>query len=165
MDYFDKYRKFSKGWRDDPPAKIYTNILFGPGHHLTPEFRNKHSITHVINCAFDEYSPIWFRNEFPNNYYCIQAEDSEHVDITKWFPEFEHCMNDFLQQPDVKTIYVHCQCGINRSAFLCLVYACKKFKYTFDEAAKNILLQRPCALSNQLFKRQCRYYIENLPNK
>jgi protein-tyrosine phosphatase len=165
MDYFLGYRRFSIGWKNDPPARIYTNILFGPGHYLTPEFVRKHSITHVINCAFEEHSPFWFRRDFPSKYHCIQAEDSEHVDITKWYPEFEAYMNRFLQEPNSKTIYVHCQCGINRSGFLCLLYACKKFNYSFDQSAKNILIQRPCALLNPAFKRQCKEYIKKLHTK
>jgi protein-tyrosine phosphatase len=165
MDYFAAYQKFSIGWKHDPPARIYTNILFGPGHYLTPEFVIKHSITHVINCAFEEHSPFWFRRDSPSKYKCIQAEDSEYVDITSWFPIFETYMNTFLQEPNVKTVYVHCQCGINRSGFLCLLYACKKFKYSFDQSAKNILIQRPCALVNPTFKRQCKEYIKNLHTK
>jgi protein-tyrosine phosphatase len=164
-DCFRFYRQFTKGWQRDPPAKIHTNILFGSGKDLTPEFVQQHSITHVINCAFDEHSPIWFRNTFPANYHCIQAIDSNDVDITKWFPEFENCMNDFLQDSSVKTIYVHCQCGINRSGYLCLLYGCKKFHYTFDMMALTILYQRPCSLVNPSFRLQCFEYIKNLQCK
>lgn len=156
------YRRASKGWQIDSPAKVHPAILFGSGKDLTPDFVKKHNITHVINCAFNDDSPKWFRENFSINYFCIEAEDSTELDIRQWFSLFELTMDKYLKHPDSKVVYVHCQCGINRSGFLTLMYICKHFGYTFEGSVKNILMQRPCALTNSSYFKQSRDYIKNL---
>jgi protein-tyrosine phosphatase len=161
-DPFMGYRRASKGWRADPVAAVHPMIVFGAGEHLTPAFARKHNITHVVNCAFDEDSPAWFRTAHPRAYACMDAVDSLNADITKWFPKFEAAMDAFLMNRASRTVFVHCQCGINRSGFLTLMYACKKFGYTFDGAVRCILKQRPCALTNPAYMRQARAFVKNL---
>lgn len=160
MDW-SSIRRNSRGWQNDPPAKVHTNIVFGPGIYLNPGFVRHHSITHVINCAFDKDSPSWFRQKFPSNYACIEALDSEEEDILRWYPLFEDKLNSFLRDPSAKTIYIHCQCGINRSAFLALLFVCKKFHYSFENACQFILKQRPCAFTNSTYKKQVFDFIKN----
>ena len=158
MEWFS-FRRMSKGWQNDPPVKLHTNIMFGPGMYLTPGFMKYHNITHVVNCAFDNDSPKWFREKYPDNYMCLEALDSLNEDIRKWYPKFEETVNSFLRDPDSKNIYIHCQCGINRSGFLALLFVCKKFKYSFKVASDIILKQRPCALTNSSYKQQVIEYI------
>ena len=153
--------KRSRGWQYDPPAKIHTNIIFGPGMYLNPGFVRAHNITHVVNCAFDKDSPLWFRLKHPNNYACLEALDSQDENILKWYPQFEKTMNDFLRSDGSGNIYVHCQCGINRSGFLALLFVCKKFGYSFEVASSAILKQRPCALTNPEYKRQVKSHLEH----
>jgi protein-tyrosine phosphatase len=129
--------------------------------YLTPGFVKHHNITHVINCAFDVDSPKWFRERNPENYTCIEALDSLNEDIRKWYPEFESAVNSYLRSPTVGNIYIHCQCGINRSGFLALLFVCKKFNYSFKLASDTILKQRPCALTNSTYKQQVIEYITN----
>jgi len=135
--------------------------MFGPGMYLSPGFVKLHNITHVINCAFDKDSPTWFRQKYPSNYACLEALDSEKEDIRKWYPLFETKLNEFLRDPESKNIYIHCQCGINRSGFLALLFVCKKFNYSFKLASESILKQRPCALTNSSYKHQVIEYIKN----
>jgi hypothetical protein len=156
------YRRNSQGWQKDPVASVHPLILFGAGETLTPEFVKKYGITHVINCAFPEDSPSWFSSKFPENYECLCAVDSLDEDITRWYSQFEFVMNNFLRSRDATKIYVHCQCGINRSGFLTLIYICKKFGYEFDLAVRSIVKQRPCALTNPSYMIQAREYIKNL---
>lgn len=150
----ETYRRRSKGWEKDAPAYIHPRILFGSGMALQPEFVKKHTITHVINCAFDEDSPVWFREKYPNRYVCLEAIDDINENILKWYPKFEKNMQSFLKDPQSQTIYIHCQCGINRSGFLALLYACKKLHFNYNEVVKSILSQRPCALTNLSFANQ-----------
>jgi protein-tyrosine phosphatase len=151
----------TRGWQNEPPAKIHTNIIFGPGLYLNPGFVRTHNITHVVNCAFDKDSPLWFRTKFPDNYVCLEALDSMDENILKWYPKFEQTMNTFLRTPGSANIYVHCQCGINRSGFLALLFVCKKFGYSFELASSAILKQRPCALTNSEYKRQVKSHLEH----
>ena len=154
MDDAASYRRRSRGWQNDPPAYIHPRILFGSGIALDEVFIENHNITHVINCAFDEDSPKWFRTTYPKQYKCINALDNLTSNIVEWYPEFEETMQKFLSENGSKTIYVHCQCGINRSGFLCLLYACKKLRFDYNEVVKSILTQRPCALTNPSFRKQ-----------
>jgi len=160
MEWFS-FRRRSKGWQNDPPAKLHTNIMFGPGMYLTPGFVKHHNITHVINCAFDKDSPFWFREKNPEKYMCLEALDSHEEDIRKWYPKFEETINGYLRDSNLGNIYIHCQCGINRSGFLALLFVCKKFNYSFKLATDSILKQRPCALTNSTYKEQVIEYIKN----
>ena len=144
----------SQGWMVDPPAYIHPRILFGSGMALTTAFVEKHSITHVLNCAFDQDCPTWFPANFPKNYRCLNAIDSLDVNILDWYNSFETTIAAFLKDEDCKNIYIHCQCGINRSGFLCLNFMVQKLKIELNDAIKAILRQRPCALTNPSFRHQ-----------
>lgn len=154
MDELSSYRRRSKGWEKDAPAYIHPRVLFGSGIALDKEFIRKHNITHVINCAYDEDSPKWFREMYPTRYISLEAIDDINENILKWYPKFEKYMQKYLAETDSDSIYIHCQCGINRSGFLALLFACKKLKYEYTEVVKSILTQRPCALTNPTFRKQ-----------
>jgi hypothetical protein len=147
-------RPHSRGYQKDSPAMIHPNILIGAGETLTKQFAEKHGITHVINCANDEDSPSWFRKEYQERYRCINAIDSMDVNILLWYPEFKTSMKRFLQDSSSKVIFVHCQCGINRSAFLALMFVCDCFGFPFISTEASVIKQRPCALTNTAFRKQ-----------
>jgi protein tyrosine phosphatase len=147
-------RYSSKGYKYDPPALIHPNILVGAGEMLTPAFVKKYEITNVINCAEEIDSPSWFKEANPDKYYCLNAEDSLHVNILKWYPDFKAILKIYLQDTNSKKIFVHCQCGINRSMFLALMYVCDVFKFPFAETEFSIMKQRPCSMTNYVFRQQ-----------
>jgi protein-tyrosine phosphatase len=157
---WDKYRRNSNGWERDSIARVHTRIYLGSAKTCDVFTFSNLNITHVVNCAEEWVSAEWFRLEFPDRLACIGAIDHRAEDITKWYPMFSNIMNRFLADPDCKNIYVHCECGINRSAFLILIYMCLKFGSDIEIVAKNILMQRPCALTNPSFRRQCIEYIK-----
>jgi protein-tyrosine phosphatase len=152
-------RYSSKGYQSDPPALFHPCIMVGPGSMLTPEFVKKHEITHVINCAFNENSPTWFREQNPSKYFCIEAQDSVNVNIMKWYPLFEKTLSYFLKDLSSKKIFVHCQMGINRSAFLTLAYVCKTFNYEMNRIFFSTLRQRPCMYQNDKFYRDVNNFL------
>jgi hypothetical protein len=157
---WDNYRRNSKGWRADSFAIIHPRIILGSSINVDLHTIASHGITHVVNCAEDICGSKWFKNEWPDRYAYISAIDNENEDITSWYPAFEQVMNTFLASKDCKNIYVHCECGINRSAFLLLMYSCIKFRYSIESTVKNILLQRPCCFTNQAFRKQAIEYIK-----
>jgi hypothetical protein len=163
MDPFLSYRRNSRGPCSDPPAKVHPKIMFGPGFYLCDSFIEKHNITHIINCADESAVPTTVKTKFLEKYKCLNAIDSFSVNITDWYPEFEKIMNSFLRDNSSKVIYVNCQMGINRSGFLTTLYACIKFKYSYEAVTKAILLQRPCALMNPIFHQQVKAYIKKHP--
>lgn len=159
-ELWDKYRRNSKGWKLDPLAKVHPRIIVGSANNVDLYTIATHDITHVVNCAEDWVSSKWFKNEFPDKIVSIGALDHRTEDITKWYPLFESSMNMFLADPDCKTIYVHCECGINRSGFLTLIYVCLKFGYNIETVVKSMLIQRPCMFTNQQYQTQVIEYIK-----
>lgn len=149
---------FTLDYLRQPPAWFHTRILVGAGTFLRPAFIQQHRITHVINCAFHEDSPTWFREVFPDKYVCLEAIDSANQNILNWYPKFEETMQRFLREGN-GTVYVHCQAGINRSAFLALVYVCKNFNMNIDSLMVVTKRQRPCMFSNSTFRKQVEEFI------
>ena len=134
--------------------------MVGSALGVDPLIFAKYRITHVVNCAHDIDSPKWFKNEYPHKYKFIGALDSAKEDITKWYTEFSESMNVFLAEPECNVIYVHCQCGINRSAFLALMYVCLKFGSKLENVTKSMLIQRPCVFLNKTYQKQVIEYIK-----
>lgn len=141
-----------------PPAWFHTRILVGAGSFLRPAFARQHNITHVINCAFPEDSPLWFREVNPTRYMCLEAIDDVQSDLYTWFPKFEETMKQFLREGN-GTVYVHCQAGINRSAFLALLYVLKNFDVEPFALIQSVRKQRPCMFTNPTFRRQVEEFI------
>jgi hypothetical protein len=108
----------------------------------------------VINCAEDHESPTWFKEANPGKYCCINAIDDLNVNILHWYPGFKEIMKHYMQDPTSMKIFVHCRCGINRSAFLTLMYVCDVFKFPFAETESSVLKQRPCIMTNTSFRTQ-----------
>jgi len=156
----DQYRRNSRGWRQDVIARVHSRIIVGPAFRADLHTFSHYKITHVVNCAEDEFGNMNFKSEWPERYECIGAIDSETEDITKWYPKFEEVMNKFMADPSCDVIYVHCECGINRSAFLTLIYMCIKFGYSPETIGKSLLIQRPCVFTNKTFMLQAVEYIK-----
>lgn len=159
---WDTYTRNSKGWAHDPIAVVYPRIYLGSAADITPPKLHKYNITHIINCATEEFTVPWFKFTHPDNYETIGAEDSLDFDITAVYPKFEKAMNTFLANPSSGSIFVHCQCGINRSAFLVLLYMVRKFGFDIQTVVKHILIQRPCCFRNPSFRKQVTEYIKKL---
>ena len=159
---WDQYNRNSRGWAFDPIAQVHPRIYLGSAENVDHDSFRKRNITHVINCAQDWACPGWFKVQHPDRYRCMEADDTHTFNILSCYPKFEQAMNQFLADPSCRNIYVHCECGINRSAFLLLIYMCVKFRYPIDMVAKNILIQRPCCFRNTSFRKQAIEYIKKL---
>ena len=140
------------------PAWFYSRILVGAGPMLTPNFVRKYNITHVINCADESACPTWFKHAYPGNYKCLNAIDSPFVNILSWYPAFEATLRQFLKEGN-GTIFVHCQCGINRSGFLALTYVCKNFGLPIQSVMESTKRQRPILFQNSAFTGQVKEFI------
>jgi hypothetical protein len=125
-----------------PPAWFYPRILVGAGEMLSQGFSRKYGITHVINCAFPLQS-----------------------NILDWYPKFEETLTAFLRAPGSGTVFVHCQCGINRSAFLALTYSTTHFNMPYESTFVALKRQRPCMLTNPVFRKQTEEFVNGrVPN-
>lgn len=142
-----------------PPAYFHTRILVGPGAFLTPKFVFERGITHVINCAFPKDSPAWFGTKTPDKYLCLSAPDTLTHWILDWYPQFEQTLQSFLRAPGGGVVYVHCQAGMNRSAFLALAYVCSRFHMDGETMLEAFKRQRPCMFQNQVYRGQVLSFI------
>lgn len=142
----------------EPAAYFSSRILVGHGSKLTPWFAVQHRITHVINCADDPQTPQWFKRSRSDKYFCINAIDSPYHNILDWYPMFESVLLRFLREgPGV--VYVHCQAGMNRSAFLALTYVVKNYGFPLDTTIRTTQAQRRCMYQNTVFMNQVREFI------
>lgn len=162
MEYWDTYRRNSKGSLHDPIACVHPRIFLGPAWNVDMFTFHQKNITHAINCAQPEFSAKWLTDEFPQRYVCLNAEDLKTYDITSVYPQFEETMNMFLADPNCKNVYVHCQAGMNRSAFLLAMYMCRKFQWKLQDVVKHITIQRPCCFENSVFRTQVTEYLKKL---
>ena len=142
-----------------PPAYFHTRILVGPGAFLTQRFARDRGISHVINCAFPGDSPEWFQKAHPDRYVCLSALDSSHNNILDWYPQFEQVLHLFLRSPPGGIVYVHCQAGMNRSAYLALAYVCTRFHLDGEGTLEAVKRQRPCMFQNQVYRGQVLSFI------
>jgi hypothetical protein len=149
-----KYVRSSRGWRYDLNAQVHSKIKVGSAYKV------EQKATHIVNCAEDCLGDPDFIEAYPERYACIGAIDSIEEDITEWYPAFQTAMDKFLSDPECTLIYVHCECGINRSAFLTLMYVCIKFGYPVETVLKSMLLQRPCMFTNMVYRKQSIDYIK-----
>jgi hypothetical protein len=127
---------------------------------LTPSFVRTHNITHVINCAQEGDSPDWFKKALPERYFCLNAHDSLESNILTWYSKFESVLRGFLQSGG-GTVFIHCQCGINRSAFLALAYVCKNFSLEMNSVLLSTRQVRSCMFTNAVYRKQVEDFIIN----
>lgn len=158
-------RSRSRGYQKDSIACIYPGIYVGAGCQFTRELAAKNDFTHVINCAMPEDGPAWFHKEHPGNYVMLGAIDSPNVNIMTWYPAFKEAMLRFMRDPLCKNIYVHCQCGINRSAYLALAFIIDHFDIDMFISSYNLIIQRPCVLTNRVFWDQVSAFAKSRASK
>lgn len=144
----------------EPAAYFSSRILVGHGSKLTPMFAHQHNITHVINCADESASPEWFKQTRPKAYACLNAIDSFEHNILDWYPAFESTLLRFLREGE-GAVYVHCQAGINRSAFLALTYVVTHYGFPLERTIVTTRGQRRCMFQNPVFMNQVREFINN----
>jgi hypothetical protein len=88
--------------------------------------------------------------------------DSPNANILHWYFIFEQTMSAMLREKGSGTVFVHCQCGINRSAFLSMTYITKNFGFDFDETVKSLKRQRPCMFTNPIYMKQTKEFVSSL---
>lgn len=145
-------RRRSRGFQHDPLANPFPRIWVGNGSRLSPDMMRAFSITHVINCADESACPAFVKEIVP--YTCLNAVDSVYVRIFDWYPAFRATMDEYLRDPMCKGIYVHCQAGMNRSAFLAAAYVIRTFGVPFADCILRMVSQRPCIMTNPAFQAQ-----------
>lgn len=152
QEIIDKERPRSRGPFHDPVTSPFDRIIVGDAFRINPKFLAGYRITHVINCADPSLKVL---NYYPDRYECIDAIDSEDINIfDTWYPKFKETLDRFLRSPNCINVYVHCHAGMNRSASLAAAYVVKTFRVPVDRCVERMVRQRPCVLTNRAFVQQ-----------
>lgn len=150
MEFENEIRRariFSMGYERDPICNPFPRLFVGDGKRLSKSFLKSLNVTHVVNCATNDACPLYIPSK---QYACIHAIDGTEP-IMKWYPKFKHVLDAFLTDPMCQNIYIHCQCGINRSVALTLAYVVRTYNVPVKTCFKKMLAQRPCILTNPSF--------------
>lgn len=151
-EIISRERVRSRGPYHDPNANPFSRIIVGDYQRLNKEFVDVFRITHIINCAGPEFNKTHLVNS--KNFECIDSIDSDTVNIFDWYSKFKEAMDRFLRDPFCTNVYVHCQAGMNRSAFLTAAYIIKTFRVPIDKCIDKMVKQRPCVFANSSFLKQ-----------
>lgn len=167
QEILEKNRHRSRGPVYDPIAAVFDRILLGPGVHLRPPFVQRHSVTHIMNCADRTACPSWASTHVgPSRYVCLDSVDQMGAPILKdYYTIFEQFMDLFLRDPGCRCIYVHCQAGMNRSATLLAAYLHRRFRFPMADVITAMARQRPCVLTNPSFVAQLEEFASHEKNK
>lgn len=152
QDILDSQRQRSRGPFYDPVTSPFDRIIVGDAFRINEKFLQAFNITHIINCADPSMRNLNYK---PDRYVCINAIDSEDVNIIEtWYPAFKEALDTFLRSPYCLNVYVHCQAGMNRSASLAAAYVTKTFRVPIEQCIERMARQRPCVLTNRAFVKQ-----------
>jgi len=97
------------------------------------------AIVNVTNLVMDHF-PGWIR------YFRVPVLDEEDEDLLTWFPETTAFIHSCILAK--KTVLVHCQAGVSRSATVVCAYLMRYGGLTFEEALDHTVRCRPCACPN-----------------
>ena len=113
-------------------------------------------ITHVLNCAgtrrFDLSKSPYPSSSGIKSYLMIPAEDHDHYDIMKNFPDAIAFL-DKCKSMGGKAL-VHCNLGVNRSGAICAAYTMVYEQRPLLEVISHLKDKRQFILCNKNFRRQ-----------
>lgn len=116
------------------------------GEHL----RNELGITHVIGCVLGLDPP-----QLDNLHYkMFPVRDIEAQNMIQYFDEANAYIDTVLAENDENKIYLHCICGVSRSATLLGAYLMHKMDWDAKTAIQFIQSKRPMVNPNDGFRQQ-----------
>ncbi|KAL7714848.1 dual specificity protein phosphatase [Entamoeba marina] len=97
-------------------------------------------------------------SEFNNLY--LSMDDVPEAQLSSILPTSLLFIDENLKRN--RSILIHCECGISRSASILIAYIMKKNGVTYKEALKTVEQKRKCVMPNQGFSKQLQIF-ENEP--
>jgi len=124
--------------------EVLNNVLFIGGATIAAHEEGLRglkvsAIVNATNLVMDNF-PTWIR------YFRVPVLDEEDEDILTWLPE----TTAFIQAKILsqKTVLVHCQAGVSRSATVVCAYLMRYGGLTMEEALDHTSACRPCVCPN-----------------
>ena len=151
-EWIEAYHRRSRGFYSDPPALAMPRIIVASVYSLTPGFLELNSVTHILNCAYDDIVAPSIKQKY--TYACLHMDDHPSVVLKDYLCLATTILDAWLRDPKCKNVVIHCQAGINRSASIAAGYASTKLRIPAKEVMNNMLRQRPCMFTNEGFVQQ-----------
>ena len=119
----------------------------------------KLGITHIVTVivGVDAMYPESFK------YLTVSVCDQQQADIYKYFDDCSDFIHEAITNGGM--VYVHCMCGISRSATIIAAYLINKHQYNDVAAIEKIRECRQCINPNEGFKQQLALYYEYIKKK
>ena len=113
-------------------------------------------ITHIVTAV------VGVEPMFPNDfkYQLVDICDTKTTDISIHFDQCAKFMDDAIENGG--KVYVHCMCGISRSATIIAAYLIYKYRFTDDTAIGLLKECRDCIDPNPGFRRQLKIYSDHV---
>lgn len=137
----------------DPPSRVMEHLLLGTQWNASNRAElERNGVRYIVNAA-DEIA-LYFPDVFVYHHVRIRDEEQEH--ILRHFEDTYHFIKSARMRG--RSVFVHCQMGVSRSASIVIAYAMKEFGWTLDEALKFVKARRQVVKPNPGFMRQLYEY-------
>lgn len=172
-----KYKKIKYNY---PNSIIKNRLYLGDVYSARDFIIFEHlNIKYVINCTKEESNNFEHKNI---KYLNIKIDDKFTENICNYFDKsctfINNCIMDNNKMNNLdykniseclndnnKSILIHCQAGISRSATIVISYLMKMNKINYQEAFEYVKYNRPCISPNMGFIEQLNKYISNENNQ
>jgi len=141
-------------------SKINDNLYIGDfPSACNKEELLKLGITHIVTAV------VGVGEMFPDDFK-YQLVDICDTKTTFVYPYLDECVR-FIDNAieNGGKAFVHCMCGISRSATIIAAYLIYKYKYTVDEAIEKIKQCRDCVKPNDGFRHQLTIYANQIKSQ
>jgi protein-tyrosine phosphatase len=121
------------------------------------EYLTKMEFTHVVTAILgvDAMFPDTF------TYLNLPLRDLRQENIYQVFEKSSEFIKNALKNENGK-VYVHCVCGVSRSATLIAAYLIKEYGFSTDQAVEYMQSKRGCVAPNSGFRDQLKRYEAHL---
>ena len=141
--------------------EIIPNLFIGDiASSCNFEELNNLNITHIITAI------LGVKPQFPNSnfiYKNLNIRDTEWENIYPYLDECVDFIDDALSNGG--KVFVHCVCGVSRSATIIAAYLMKMHDKTCDDAIHSLQSIRPIVDPNPYFRQQLKEYEKELREK
>lgn len=136
------------------PSHLLPHLYLGDGQHaMDQQLLANEGIDCIVNCATS--STLTSESFYPPSFsfHGLDALDQPDYDIlSSHFDDFFNFVEHCRQQN--RSVLVHCQAGINRSAVLCVAYYMIATQTPLLQAVEQVARLRPVILTNEGFIEQ-----------
>lgn len=161
---YGKTRYYWQTWYSTTPNidKITDRIYLGDiATAFNKDELQKRGITHIISCILG-VNPV-FETDFEYKNIHLRDIPSENIDV--YFNECNAYLDQIFEEDENNKVFIHCICGVSRSATILTAYLMRKNNWSRDETIEYLQSKRSVVDPNDGFRKQLSIYEETLKTK